>query len=89
MSTEDATSAKLEAALATLREHDNTLRELVSALRGVMGEDGLLARFSDLQARVAILERDRERAKGIIVAIGTFAGVVGAAITMVIDHFKP
>jgi hypothetical protein len=88
MSNEDATSEKLEAALMTLREHDNTLRDLVSALQGVMGEEGLLGRVSDLHARVSILERDRERAKGIIAAIGVIAGVLGAAVTMVVDHLK-
>lgn len=88
MSTEDATSAKLEAALATLKSHDETLRDLVSALRGVMGEDGLLTRVSSIDARLRLLERDRERVIGVVMFAGIVGGAISAAAAWLIEHLK-
>lgn len=77
-----------EKILNRLDTMDHRLAAIESSLTGNFGRRGLVGDLIDHEKRLGVIERDRERAKGIMVVIGGLAGVLGTiAVTIIKKMF--
>lgn len=75
-----------EKILTRLDSMDHRLAAIESSLTGNFGRRGLVGDLVDHERRIGLIERDSDRAKGIVAAIGAIAGVLGAAVVTAIKY---